>query len=251
MSRTNMNLQETRQIVSVPTQRQLVPPVFYAPAYIEVAPPYISTQDGAIVQYVERPLPLLTRMQMRITDLLYGPGWSWAIPIGLALVAFYGRFLVAALLSVSQTGRDLSIWALFGGATGILLGWIASVLLFYAASWLANGRALWLPLLIGCAWARVPLIVRDVVQGSYMLAQGDLLHYPGLSGLVSTLGPPNLLATLGHELLRLLDVYTLFYCLLLALAVRIGGQLSWRKSLAAVACYGLLVAMGSSLVSTT
>ncbi|MCC7359901.1 MAG: YIP1 family protein [Anaerolineales bacterium] len=86
------------------------------------------------------------------------------------------------------------------------------------------------------AWAALPFAIRDLVRVGFMLIQKQLLANPGLSGF-APVSEGWLYAVLG-DLLARIDLYTVWYVILLFLGVRASVGLSAGKSLA-----GLLIAL--------
>jgi hypothetical protein len=78
--------------------------------------------------------------------------------------------------------------------------------------------------------------LRDLVRVGYMLAQHQLLANPGLAGF-APVGEGWLYAVLG-DLFSRIDIYTVWYVVLLYLGVRASVGLSGGKSLA-----GILIAL--------
>ena len=86
------------------------------------------------------------------------------------------------------------------------------------------------------AWASLPFAIRDLVRVGLMLVQKQLLANPGLTGFAPT-GEGWLYAVLG-DLFARIDIYTIWYIILLFLGVRASVGLSAGKSFA-----GLLIAL--------
>jgi hypothetical protein len=78
------------------------------------------------------------------------------------------------------------------------------------------------------AWAGLPLAVRYLVRGLYMLLSDRLILAPGLSGLASSEG--NTGALIQSKFLESVDLYWIWQIALLVLAVRAGGGFSRGKA---------------------
>jgi hypothetical protein len=86
------------------------------------------------------------------------------------------------------------------------------------------------------AWASLPFALRDLVRAAFMFSQKQLLATPGLTGFAPA-GEGWLYVAL-NDILSRIDLYTLWYVILLFLGVRASVGLSAGKSLA-----GLLLAL--------
>jgi hypothetical protein len=87
-------------------------------------------------------------------------------------------------------------------------------------------------------WAWLPYTIRGLVQTVYILASGQLIVYPGLSGLLragsSGAGElatvPSLGQTIVGSLLSRIDVYMVWNLVLLVLGVMVTSRLARRKA---------------------
>lgn len=86
------------------------------------------------------------------------------------------------------------------------------------------------------AWAALPFALRDLVRAGFMFLEKQLVGNPGLVGFAPA-GDGWVYAVLA-DLLGRVDIYTLWYVILLYLGVRASVGLSAGKSLA-----GLLIAL--------
>jgi hypothetical protein len=145
--------------------------------------------------------------------------------------------------------------ALIAGLSAILLGWLLRAALLHIGSMALGGRQGFGVLYRVSAWAGLPLVLRDAVQAVYMQLTHELIQGPGLSGLVASPAEPtsNGLSSLfaGTQLtatgifLSKLDLYTIWYLILLALAVRAASNLSRGKALVVVGLYAFLALLPS------
>lgn len=211
----------------------------HLPVIIEQTPALQTNLRVTTITLADQPPALLTRLAA-------GPGWLFLVPVGMALLFFYGRFFTLVLMQAPR-----SEWALMGGVGGILIGWPVRALVLYALSKQFQGCPSFVPLLNLSAWATLPLTLRDAVQVLYMVSMGRLLIYPGLSGLLvqndtaTTTG----LEKAGHFLLGKLDLYAICYLVLLVVAVRIGAQVSKPKAVLIVALYSILILVATGFVA--
>lgn len=182
-----------------------------------------------------------------LTFLAWRGGWSWSLPIGLALLCFYLHFFIRIFL-----GEPLSELTLVSGALRILIGWLLSVFCLYLLSRLAGGQLTLSPLLTTVAWATLPLTVRSLIEMIYMLGAGQMVAYPGLSGLLVEGGidwsQTDVFLIIMHHLLGKVDLYTMGYVCLLVVAVSISSRLSTMRSTFAVGVYLVVVSVLGSLM---
>jgi hypothetical protein len=145
--------------------------------------------------------------------------------------------------------------ALIAGFSAILLGWLLRAALLHIGSMALGGRQGFGVLYRVSAWAGLPLILRNAVQSVYMQVIGELIQGPGLSGLVASPAEPTVSGlfplfaggqpTAIGIFLSKLDLYTIWYLILLALAVRAASNLSGGKALVVVGLYACLALLPS------
>ncbi|PKO22038.1 MAG: hypothetical protein CVU38_11565 [Chloroflexi bacterium HGW-Chloroflexi-1] len=143
---------------------------------------------------------------------------------------------------------------LIGGLGGILLGWLLRAGLLHVGCLALGGRQGFGVLYKASAWASLPLILRDGVQAAYMALAHELVKAPGLSGLLTS--PPSSQeiassmgvasgavsqpATAASIVLGRVDLYTIWYVILLGLALMAASKLPRGKAALVVAGYALL-----------
>ena len=201
-----------------------------------------------------------------------GPAWLWVIPLVLAIAALLARLAVSApLLVEAQIAQDRAMREasmeglsgdafmvpspeeaqipapapgvviaplLIGGLAAIALGWLARTAVLHLGSLALGGRQTFGVLYRVGAWATLPIVLRDVVQIVYMLLSGEMVEGSGLSGLAATSSALSII--LGK-----IDLFTIWYLVLLVLGVQISGQLPPRKAAAVVGFYVLLMLLAS------
>lgn len=201
-------------------------------------------------------LPIWFRPRRTLVAIAAGPGWLWAIPMGCALALFYIRLFTTALL-----GAPPGAGTLIGGLSGILVGWLLRALLLQMICGALGGRPDFGALYRATAWAVFPLILRDMVQTSYMALTGRLIAYPGLAYLVTAnsvlagggvSSADGLMTAMWRSVLGRIDLYTIWYLALLVLSLQITAALPRGKATLAAAIYILasLAAGVSSLLLT-
>ena len=235
--------------IVVRAQQRPVEPVFVAYAAtqtpLQAVPTQFAPQEQQPLRLPRAACALWVRPRLALASLVVGPVWSWALPIGLALLLFYTRIFLLAFLGV-----ELTEWALLGGVGAILLGWPLRTAILYSLSSLFGGQPLLFPLLVMSAWATLPLTLRTLVEVIYMLGTGQFLAYPGLSGLLSQqmLVDPAaswVLATLTM-LLGKIDLYSLLYFIFLAYTISIGARLTLSRALVVATTYAIFMLFISS-----
>jgi len=149
---------------------------------------------------------------------------------------------------------------LIGGLGGILLGWLLRAALLHVGCLALGGRQGFGILYRVSAWASLPLILRDAVQAIYMALAHELVKAPGLSGLLTTTsssqgvagsmgvvspagvvsGTASQSVTAASIVLGRVDLYTLWYLVLLGLACMAASKLPRGKAALIVTAYALL-----------
>jgi hypothetical protein len=213
--------------------------------------------------YFDWLLPLLTRPRATFAKIAAAPRPSWLTPLlvltltGLLAVVVAGPLRIAA----AQSGEvelpiGFEFWtpeqqAQFFQAqqatSGPVFVYVFPALVAVARvwfGWLVMGGLLHLLLtMLGgrdstggalniVAWSSLPFAVRDLVTAGYMLVQKQLVVANGLAGFAPA-GEGWTAAALA-EILGRIDIYSLWYVILLYLGVRASGGLSGRQALAGV-----------------
>ena len=217
-----------------------------------------------------------------------GPGWLWAVPFLVALALAGGLAFAAApardaqqraqsaamaaarqqelppelraspeeAANVPEPSRVLTLWLPFViAAAGILFGWLLRAAVLHVSSMALGGQQGYSAVYRASAWATFPLLLRSAVQLVYVLVTGELVAGSGLSGLWGTpLAAPEQTASpvlsIPAILLGRVDLYTVWYVILLGVAVAAAGRLSRGKAAAVVIIYillSLLVGLGQLL----
>lgn len=115
----------------------------------------------------------------------------------------------------------------------LLLAWLIRPAVLHILGLLVGGQDSYAILLRTTAWASFPLILRALLQTIFAGITQQPIVGPGLSGLVE---PGMLAAILGQ-----IDLFTLWYVILLGLAVAVSSRLSRNKALLVTAIYVILV----------
>lgn len=126
----------------------------------------------------------------------------------------------------------------------LLLAWFIRPAVLHILGLLVGGQDSYTILLRTTAWASFPLILRALLQTIVAGVTQQPIVGAGLSGLVS---PGVLSAILGQ-----IDLFSLWYVVLLGLAVAVSSRLSRNKALLVTAIYVILVlllSVGSALLT--
>jgi hypothetical protein len=115
---------------------------------------------------------------------------------------------------------------------GAWLGWLLMVGLLHLTLTLLGGRGSTRAAMSLVAWASLPFAVRDLVRLAYYFGAHQLINAPGLSGF-APLGD-DLLSLYLTSFMKSIDLYLLWYMLLLVLGVRAINKLSLGKTLSGV-----------------
>ena len=119
------------------------------------------------------------------------------------------------------------------GLAKLWLGWLVVGGLLHLASTLFGGRGSMPSVLSLLAWSCLPLALRDLLRVAFMLIAHHPIVSPGLSGFVNVLFLSKVLASV--------DVFFVWFAILLAMGLRVTDTLAAGKAAAAVAIVLLLV----------
>lgn len=140
-------------------------------------------------------------------------------------------------MQAQQAGQGTTfvyILPLVGALTALWLGWVFVAGLLHLGSTLLGGRGSMQGALNVVAWASLPFALRDVLRIIFMLAVGHAIVSPGLSGFIST---PGFLA----EVVQRIDLFWLWYLILLVIGLAIADGLPRNKAFVAVAAVLLMI----------
>lgn len=165
-----------------------------------------------------------------------------------AMPAEYRDTLPADATTVPEPSQVLTLWVpLALGVAGVFFGWLVRAAVLHISSLALGGQQTFGQMYRTSAWASFPLLLRTLVQTLYAAAGGGLVTSPGLSGLLPAPAAPGAAgaftaapATLPAILLGRLDLFTLWYLVLLAFAVVAASKLSRSKALVVAAIYAVL-----------
>jgi hypothetical protein len=156
------------------------------------------------------------------------PDWQWWTP------EMQNNYMQAQQATQGKT--FIYVIPLVGAWTGLWLAWVLVAGLLHLGSTLLGGRGTMQGALIVVAWASLPFAIRDVLKVIYMLSAGHAIGSPGLSGFATSAG-------FVPQLLARLDIFVLWYVILLIIGIAIFDGLSRGKAVLDVLVIVLLVLM--------
>jgi hypothetical protein len=115
---------------------------------------------------------------------------------------------------------------------GVWFGWLIVAGLLHLVLTLFGGRVTSGSTLNLVAWASLPFFIRDLVRAGFMLYSKQLVASPGLSGFAPAgEGPLNALLV---EVLKHIDLYGLWFAVLMIIGVGVASGLRGGKAVMAV-----------------
>ena len=146
----------------------------------------------------------------------------------------------------TQSVPFIYILPIIGTVFGIWITWLITGGLLHLITTLLGGRGETLLSMNIVAWASLPLAIRNIVQLTYILLSQKLIISPGLSGFVNPSASNWSLAL--SALLSLIDIYLIWYVILLVIGVRATMGLSSQKSIGSVIITFVLISMVQAAV---
>jgi hypothetical protein len=134
----------------------------------------------------------------------------------------------------TQGKTFMYIIPLVGAWAGLWLGWVLVAGLLHLGSTLLGGRGTMQGALNVVAWASLPFAIRDLLKVIYMLSAGHAIGSPGLSGFATSAG-------FLPQLLSRLDIFVIWYIILLIIGMAIFDGLARGKAVLDVLVVILLV----------
>ena len=119
------------------------------------------------------------------------------------------------------------------GLAKLWLSWFVVSGLLHLASTLLGGRGSMRSVLTLAGWACLPFALRDLLRVAFMLIARHAIASPGLSGFVGVLFLSKILASV--------DLFFIWFAILLGIGLRVTDNLPVVKALAGVAIVLLLV----------
>lgn len=155
-------------------------------------------------------------------------------------------------MSVAASPLITVVFPAIGGVIGRVVGWLAWAGALYLAGVAIGGRSTFAQMFRTVIWTWLPYALRGLLQTVYILASGQAIANPGLSGLVResrpvgemVLAPPSPGQTLLVALLSRVDLFWIWNLILLVTGVTVVTRLPQRKAvLVTVGVWLLLTAL--------
>lgn len=127
--------------------------------------------------------------------------------------------------------------------TGLWLGWVVVGGLLHLGSTLLGGRGSMQGALNIVAWSSLPFAIRDLLRVIYMLSAQHAISSPGLSGFSTSAG-------LLPQLLSRLDLFVIWYVILMIIGLVIADGLSRGKAVLDVLVVVLLILLAQAGLGT-
>jgi len=134
----------------------------------------------------------------------------------------------------TQGATFVYVIPLVGALTALWVGWILIAGLLHLGSTLLGGRGSMQGALNIVAWASLPFAIRDLLRVVFMLSAGHAITSPGLSGFAASAG-------FLSQLLSRLDIFMIWYIVLLVIGFAIADGLTRGKAVLGVVVVMLLV----------
>ena len=177
---------------------------------------------------------LKTRAAM-LGEVTLPPDWQWWTP------EMQNNYMQAQ--QATQGATFMYIIPLVGSWTALWLGWMLVAGLLHLGSTLLGGRGSMQGALTIAAWASLPFAIRDLLRVIYMLSAGHAIGSPGLSGFAASAG-------FVPQLLSRLDLFVIWYIVLLIIGFAIADGLSRGKAILGVVTVLLLVILAQAGLGT-
>ena len=163
------------------------------------------------------------------------PDWQWWTP------EMQNAYMQAQQATQGKT--FIYVIPLVSAWTGLWVGWVLVAGLLHLGSTLLGGRGSMQGALNIVAWASLPFAIRDILKVIYMLSAGHVIGSPGLSGFATSAG-------FLPQLLSRVDLFVIWYIILLIIGFAIADGLSRGKAAFDVLIIALLVLLAQAGLGT-
>jgi len=156
-------------------------------------------------------------------------------------------------MSITASPLITVVFPALGSVIGQVVGWLAWAGALYLAALALGGRSTFRQMFRMVLWAWLPYVLRGLLQTIYILASGQLIANPGLSGLVQgqtsaeemMIAPPGPGQTVLIAFLSRMDLFLVWNLVLLVIGVMVVTRLPRRKAtLLTLGVWVLLTALG-------
>ena len=210
---------------------------------------------------------VLRRPSAAMRDLAEEPGWRWVWPLlalallTVAMAVIVGPRAMSASLAAAplpegmdreqvemmQSGTNVMVgFAAVFSALGVAVGSVLAAAVLHFSATILGGQQGFMAVLATTTWARLPLILRGLVQVLWFATHPTDFdeRMAGLAGLMATEaigGEPSFF----EPLLAQVEIWNLWYLFLLWIAVRAFAKVSRGRALAILALFvGLRIVLG-------
>ena len=156
-------------------------------------------------------------------------------------------------MSVAASPLITVVFPVAGGVVGLVVGWLVRAGALYLAGLAMGGRSTLGQMFRMVVWTWLPYALRGLLQTVYILASGQIIANPGLSGFVRdnqpigemVLAPPSPGQMLLAAFLSKVDLFLIWNLILLVIGVAVITHLPRRKAvLVTLGVWLLLTALG-------
>jgi hypothetical protein len=141
-------------------------------------------------------------------------------------------------MSIASSPLLTVVFPTVGGAVVLVVGWLVWAGALYLAGLALGGRSAFGQMFRMVVWVWLPYALRGLLQTVYVLASGQLITNPGLSGLVQenrpiseiVAAPPGLGQMLLVAFLSRIDLFLVWNLILLVIGVTVATRLPRRKA---------------------
>ncbi|MHB0859225.1 MAG: YIP1 family protein [Anaerolineae bacterium] len=152
-----------------------------------------------------------------------------------------------ALIEESTTGMTLSTFMLSAVGVGALLaaaGWLFRSVAAHFSSMALGGKSVFGSSFAVAVWSMLPFVLRDALQTIYVLVNGRLIEYQGLSSLVASGDWLQDSRSIPFALLASIDPFVVWSIILFSIGISVSTQVR-RGTAVVVACliWGAVLAL--------
>jgi len=156
-------------------------------------------------------------------------------------------------MSIAASPLLTTVFPAAGSVVVLVVGWLVWAGALYLAGLALGGRSTFGQMFRMVVWTWLPYALRGLLQTVYILASGQIIANPGLSGLVQetrpiseiVVSPPSLDQTLLVAFLSRIDLFLVWSLILLVVGVTVTTRLPRRKAaLVTLGVWLLLTALG-------
>jgi len=141
-------------------------------------------------------------------------------------------------MSMAASPLITTVFPAVGSVVGLVVGWLVWGGALYLAGMALGGRSTFGHMFRMVVWTWLPYALRGLLQTVYILASGQIITNPGLSGLVQearpisemVITPPSLGQTILVAFLSRIDLFLVWNLILLVIGVTVVPRLSRRKA---------------------